>query len=927
MEKAKNIMKYLNTSSEKYKFELLVDYINLKYHENIYVTFELVRGTRKILSDEKVLLKNEKAYFKKLIEIKLTLFHKKYNKSYKNKFFLLIFYIITNDEKYIIGKCKIDFSEYININEFYNIKFPIKYNLLNKGFAYVKINCCNLKDKKKTNANSSVPNSLVFPLNSNATNDILRRDKNILDEHSNENNYNHISDNNNNDTCILQPNENYIPYNENNNMNPLNEINIYNDNIEKKYKRNIVNLNKIKSSHTTLNSCNINKNNITNDQTQENSMVSNTNEHCCPHNYSDTSIIYLKKCINDSFKKLKEINNLNSKTISDINKQEIKEDVINKNCSDKNLNPRIINEQYDKNFKNYKENQKEYNDKEKKKEEKIQLSDSNYNTEIHNNDYYKINKKEDESNSNLKVQVLIGNMDKVIKNSHIIRNINSLYLEEEIKSNKEMIYNEFNKEIVDEVDKENFDNIKNPSEDMRDFQFYEELNEISDDKKLDNENINENNELNKTYTELEKCYELLLDKRNKEIKILSNKIFLLKKNSQIKEEKMKKMTIKIIKNYVEFSKRKCKEFIFVINNLKQLLSILNDEECFSDVDGKKNIAINLNDSEIFKKKNIKINDNIIFNQKCEYLYDIECINNKNIIIRNFQKIDYYCNIILKEDTDIYALYNHFEVIDEYINSLFTLKKEEMVNVMEILINIINELIEKQNIPVSLKKKKYNSLINIKGENIKNLNNKWDEKFINMEEIVKEKISKLEKEKNILTQENREINNNFNALEKIPLYPNIISLYEKNISTTSTIKKLTEDVHNLQQIIEELKNSLINDKKYVNINIESNDLIQKIINQYNNENNESEIDEYSYISSKSIYNKNMVYNVKKKKTTNKKNFSNYNIEKNEEEKYHKKVKELENELMNTKLLLAQSETKREEEINEFKKKYIHKKILN
>ncbi|CRG98955.1 hypothetical protein PRELSG_0511300 [Plasmodium relictum] len=925
MGKVKNIMKYLNTSA-KFRFELSVDYINLKSYENMYVTFELVKGSAIIKSDEKILLKNKRAYFKRSVEIKLTLYLKKHNKSYENNFFFLIFYIINNDEKYILGKCKINFSEFININQFYYIKLPIKNNLLNKGFVNLKIKCYNLEEEEEKNK-SEINN---YVSNSSTANYILRKNKNILEGSVNENNYKHIDDNNNNNPYTLHSNENYIPCKENNNMNHLNEINIYN--IKKKDNSNVANLNQIKWNHTTLNNCKTNKNGISNNETQENSKISNNSECNSPHNYNDVSIIPLKKCINDSFKKLKEMNKLSSKTIFDINKREIKEDLINKNYDDEHLNYKVTNEELNQNLKNYGVSKKENNNTEKKKAEIQFSSDHDCHSEIQSNKCNRINKEETESDSNLKVHAMIGNMEKAIRNSQIIENMNYFYLKEEMNDNGEKCYNKPNRANDDELDKQNFYNLEDLSESKIDFQIDRELSEISDDTKLNNHNINkknslveESNESIKTFIGVKKNLELLSDKRNEEIKILLNEISQLEKNSQLKEEDMKKLIFKILKNYVKFSKKKCEEFEFFIKNLKQLLFILNAEEFSSDIVDKKRVTNRHNgihSFEKFTKKDIKINHDIIFNEKCEILHDNESIPNENIILRNFKKIDNYCNIVLDKNINIFSLCTHFETISEYINSLFILKKKEVIYVMQILINIFNGLIEKQKIPEDLKKKKYNCLVNIEDENIKYLSDEWNEKFINEEETTKENISKLEKEKINILEENKEFNNNYNILESIPFYSKIGGSYEKSIANDSTIKKLTDDVNNVQQIIEELKNSFEENKKYVSIKINNDDLIKKIINQYNIENGKIEVDGYPYVTLESIINQNILLNVEKKKIANMKKFSNLNIEKTKTKKYHKKIKELERELMNTKLLFAQSETKREQEINELKKKYVY-----
>ncbi|ETB56616.1 hypothetical protein YYC_05451 [Plasmodium yoelii 17X] len=120
--------------------------------------------------------------------------------------------------------------------------------------------------------------------------------------------------------------------------------------------------------------------------------------------------------------------------------------------------------------------------------------------------------------------------------------------------------------------------------------------------------------------------------------------------------------------------------------------------------------------------------------------------------------------------------------------------------------------------------------------------------------------------------------------------------ENNISTLS-LSKLINDMSYIRQYIEELKMNCIKE------NEESQAKIKKQADSSENENGQK---------------KNGKKKNGKKKNEDKNGQSGFDGQSENNNKYQNKISELENELLNTKLLLAQSETLREIELNEIKK---------
>ncbi|ANQ08467.1 Uncharacterized protein PCOAH_00025760 [Plasmodium coatneyi] len=146
MGKIKRLFRRARRERQKHKFDISVNFIELKNDNNdiLQVAYELVRNSKFITSSEQAQLRKGRAYFKNPLVMDLTLYCKKKQTKIweKKKFFFFIFYKICGNKNVVIGKTKIDFSQFVSTsNQLYNVSFVILKNMLNCGTAHLKVRC------------------------------------------------------------------------------------------------------------------------------------------------------------------------------------------------------------------------------------------------------------------------------------------------------------------------------------------------------------------------------------------------------------------------------------------------------------------------------------------------------------------------------------------------------------------------------------------------------------------------------------------------------------------------------------------------------------------------------------------------------------------------------------------------------------------
>ncbi|GAB65274.1 hypothetical protein PCYB_052920, partial [Plasmodium cynomolgi strain B] len=105
-----------------------------------------------------------RAYFKNPIVVDLTLYCKKNKQEFEKKIYFFIFYKICGNKKLVIGKTKIDFSQFVSTSsQLYNVSFVILKNILNCGTAHLKIYCGTMGGGAHDITAASVDSGAEFP--------------------------------------------------------------------------------------------------------------------------------------------------------------------------------------------------------------------------------------------------------------------------------------------------------------------------------------------------------------------------------------------------------------------------------------------------------------------------------------------------------------------------------------------------------------------------------------------------------------------------------------------------------------------------------------------------------------------------------------------------------------------------------------------
>ncbi|VTZ68141.1 conserved Plasmodium protein, unknown function [Plasmodium chabaudi chabaudi] len=308
------------------------------------------------------------------------------------------------------------------------------------------------------------------------------------------------------------------------------------------------------------------------------------------------------------------------------------------------------------------------------------------------------------------------------------------------------------------------------------------------------------------------------------------------------------------------NKNELSEFISEINCNNQNNSCVNEDKEKNNINfiEKKNIA---NEKDLLKDMNAHVH---AFKEQCDYL---KLILNE---LKDLMYIIYTCFKIKKGDNCLEKQINSTTIMNKW-DEYFTQNQKE-INLYDHVSKNKNFQKEIYNIYVNCLKMFMKNELSIALENIRNiLNNPNCE--INKEGINKMKINNLQlanghiKTEYITKDENNKEENQNN---------------ENNISILS-ITKLVSDMSYIRQYIEELKMSCIKEDKQTQVKMAS-----QMKNKKQPDCSENKID------------------------------IEFDGQNENNKKYQNKISELEKELLNTKLLLAQSETIREIEINEMKK---------
>ncbi|EUD66947.1 hypothetical protein C922_02531 [Plasmodium inui San Antonio 1] len=162
--KIKSLFWRAGQKEQKHRFDVSVDFIELKNDSNTQVKYDLARNSRVITSSEQAQLWKGRAYFKNPLVVDLTLYCKKNKQEFEKKIYFFIFYKIYENKKLVIGKTKIDFSQFVSTSsQLYKVSFVILKNKLNCGTAHLKVRCGNMGGGARGITAASVDSGEEFP--------------------------------------------------------------------------------------------------------------------------------------------------------------------------------------------------------------------------------------------------------------------------------------------------------------------------------------------------------------------------------------------------------------------------------------------------------------------------------------------------------------------------------------------------------------------------------------------------------------------------------------------------------------------------------------------------------------------------------------------------------------------------------------------
>ncbi|SCA48685.1 conserved Plasmodium protein, unknown function [Plasmodium ovale] len=950
MGKIRGIARKIYKSVEKHKLELSVDYIELTFYKNIYVTFELIRNSRVIVSTERVLLNEGRAYFKNSIEINVTLFHKRNEKEFENKNYTLIFYRIIQNKKHIIGNSQIDISQFAHTNILHSISLPLELNSINSGTVHLHVSCRSLEEgingSKNRNRYSSVP---VFPtssLNFSTLNDFPHsKDETKLRGPQFASIREKCTKGGIHDSKRAKEEHNSV-------ASPAFAIGVAGENTERS-------MSKVKIHRRSLSSVNINEGSIYNIfEREKNAALGESRERHLNSSYmEDKTVSHLKMCINDALHRLKEMNNPNANQcdlhmLDQTGVQTSQKSYIRENGKrEKKIGVTIGKTGY-------------------KWEDERDKGDSTTNISIHeapvNPGLLASKWKAEEPYLNLQVRPFIGNMEKAIENAETIKNINRYFLEKRKSVDKEtqpLNYTEVERTLRDS--KENPDSYKMSR------------NNLSKEKDTFGKIIIRNNE----YSHLGWDRNLVGWQQCK-MPLAKEKFQVADDNGDdVDDDELRNIVLIIVQRSVLFSMERYEHFELLLRELKDLLLLLTSKKTQRGgsnlLSGKKTRLKNTLDfshnfGKTFQQHGYQYWDHLspkgdnsdrAIGKSCgyggSYVGGYDGDNNGNLAAFK-EKIADYCRKELTPNMDIYSAKSHFEIVSKRINLLFCYIREEIGDTIDYLKSFLNN--EKMD-------RHKESIENLSQEKIFINNNhlkrecvtyrtidssNYKGQFINGEKKFSGR-RKFKIEESIHTDSPYRINRPHNSCNELLKSRPINTSYilkdcsdeeKNNMNVSSTVIKLTEDVHNMQQMIKRLTHVYAIDEE-VNERTNMNSFDDTPITHGNNAPyiRRSKHDDVvqkqrlpragEYLSPwENVLPHRALHNADKKMrsqmfTTRSSSGGSsgsggYDNSRNRDcgEQYDQQIAELESELLNTKLQLAQSETKREEEINEMKKKILY-----